>query len=84
MAKSFKIELKQDKYIERCWECDKEIKLNTHFAIYGYGNYHLSCFHAYGAKLFRRWNLFKKNIQEHLNRLEPYQKEMICESLEKG
>ena len=85
MARNFKI--KENKQSlpkwQNCWICDKEISGEALYVEYGNGIYHLSCFKKYGEKLVKRWNLFKKNIQKHLNMLKPYNKEMIIENLER-
>ena len=84
MTKKFKIEhhIAKNTYDQKCWECDKKILNGSLCVKYSYANYHLSCFKRYGNKLLKRWKLFEMNMQEHLNKLEPYQKEMICETLE--
>lgn len=86
MGRRFKIKTNSGKdklpSYGHCWKCNKVIKPDTLFVDYGNGIYHLVCFHAYGQKLLKRWKLFQKNIEEDLNKLKPYNKEMICESLE--
>ena len=67
-----------------CWKCNKKVKANALYVDYGNGAYHLSCFYTYGRKLVKRWELYKKRMEEHLNILDPYKKEMIVESLEKS
>jgi hypothetical protein len=87
MAKKFQIVMNTGKYSidtwSSCWYCDKKIKKNIRYIKYG-GNsiYHLVCFKKQGERLLKLWELFAKNIQEHLNKLAPHQKDMICESLE--
>jgi len=87
MANKFNIRENKGKYSLRqwqdCWHCKKTIDKDALYIDYEHGNYHLSCFKAYGEKLLKRWELFKKNIKINLNKLKPYQKEMICESLDK-
>ena len=84
MTNKFKILLQTDKNPDRythCWVCSKKITSGNHYIIYGSGKYHLSCFNTYGKKLSKKWESFKKNMDNNIIQLEPYNKEMICESL---
>jgi hypothetical protein len=84
MVRKFEITNRQTAYDSymKCWICNKGFEKDGLFVKYAHGKYHLSCFKRYGDKLIKRWNMFKNNMQENINKLEPYKKEMICENLE--
>ena len=70
------------KYKIGCGNCGKVIESDSLYVSKGSWAYHLNCF-----KKFYEANIkIKKgeiaSMQEDISRLEPYTKEMICESLE--
>lgn len=87
MVKEFKIDdwkgVEEDvRWNTMCWHCEKPMKKGNKYVTYGNGIYHMICFKKLGEKLLARWTLYKKNIKSKLNKLKPFNKEMIVESLE--
>jgi len=68
--------------IWKCSKCLTSIKNKGLYISYGNYIYHIKCFKEHAKIMITNYAKYKKEAQEHLNKLEPYSKEMICESLE--
>lgn len=45
-------------------------------------NYHFVCFQKVAQNRLKKWDTYKIEVQDHLNKLEPHKKEMICEAMQ--
>ena len=73
----------KDKYgVKRCDECGKHFVLGQTIVNNGSWKYHLTCFKKYYTKALELLELDVVETKQILKQLEPYSKEMICESLE--
>jgi len=70
-----------------CYKCDDHILQGNVYINYGSSIkrfFHLQCFQNYVYDRLKYYSTCKKEVQEHLDELEPYKNEMICESLEQN
>ena len=83
---NFKIKISDRFYNQHtCEECGEKIDLGDIYIDHGSQTlqYHFACFQKYAKKRLNKWKTYKIEVQNNLNKLEPYKNEMICESLEK-
>jgi hypothetical protein len=84
MVDKIKLAIRNDvrTFLPSCSKCLKEIKNKGIYISYGNYIYHIDCFRTHAKTMIENYAKYKKEAQEHLNKLEPYSKEMICETLE--
>jgi hypothetical protein len=66
---------------EQCHRCREIFILNDFMIRFGFYYFHLTCFKKYSENEIEKHENDIKEIRDSINLLEPYKKEMICETL---
>jgi hypothetical protein len=70
---------------DRCDQCSQIIDKGDIYVDNGASpmkNYHFVCFQEAAKTKLKKWEKYKTEVQDNLNKLEPYKKEMICEAMQ--
>jgi len=66
---------------ERCIKCHTKFTLNNFMVYNEIGCFHLTCFKKHSEKQIEKYEKNIIEIKSDIEELNPYKKEMICETL---